>query len=92
MQKILEKKLDIDAPKFKYHEDRVVWIHDRETITKQDYNAQVGMRTEFSFVLGGRPLIIVSLADAIQILTVLQKDKERSKLIRKLIIKIEKKN
>ena len=67
---------------------KIKWIYEKERITKQDYNAQVGMRTEFSFVLGGRPLIIVSLADAIQILSKLQSEEKRAKLIRRLIIKV----
>lgn len=86
----IRKSLKIeDHQKLDHPQKIITWIHPRETITKQEYNAQVGRQTEFAFVLGGKPLIIVSLADAIQILTVLQKDKERSKLIRKLIMKIE---
>ena len=58
-------------------------------ITKQEYNAQVGTQTEFALTLGGSSPIIISLGDAIQILSVLQTDQEKGHLIRKLIIKIE---
>ena len=43
-----------------------IWIQDKEMLTKEEYNAQVGRQTEFAFVLGGKPLILVSLGDAIQ--------------------------
>lgn len=76
--------------KLAYPQKIITWIHPRENITKREYNAQVGMRSQFSFVLGGRPLTLVSLGDAIQILSVLETDQEKGSLIRKLIIKIEK--
>lgn len=86
----VRKALNIlDRQKLDYPQRIITWIHPRETITKQDYNAQVGRQTEFVLPKGGHKTVLVSLADAIQILTVLQKDKERSKLIRKLIMKIE---
>lgn len=85
----IAKTLNIVRQRLENGEKNIKWIHPRESITKQRYNAQVGKQTQFAFVLGGRPLTLYSLADAIQILSILQNDKEKGKLIRKLIIKLE---
>jgi len=79
----------LDRQKLDHPQKIITWIHPRETITKQEYNAQVGGQTEFALTLGGSSPIIVSLGDAIQILSILQTEQEKGHLIRKLIIKIE---
>ena len=83
------KKLKLKTGKLNYPQKIITWIHPRESITKQEYKCQVQISTQLTFAKSGRPLTLVSLADAIQILAVLQKDKKRSSLIRKLIVKIE---
>ena len=86
----MRKALKIDDKKiFSYPQKIISWIHPRETLSKREYNTQVQRETQFTFAPQGRALILVSLADAVQILTVIQKDKARAKLIKKLIIKIE---
>ena len=75
--------------KLNYPQKIIAWIHPRESISKIEYKTQAQKLTQLAFERAGRGLTMVSLADAIQLLTVLQKDKERSELIRKLIVKIE---
>jgi len=86
----IRKALKINDKRiFSYPQKIISWIHPRETISKREYNTQVQGETQFTLAPRGSKPILVSLADAIQILTILQKDEERSKLIKKLIIKIE---
>ena len=85
----ITKSLSIDRQRLENAEKKIIWIHPRESMKKQEYNVQVGRQTQFAFVLGGRALILYSLADTIQILSILQNDKEKGRLIRKLIIKLE---
>ena len=86
----IRKALDLESSNiFVYPQKKIVWIHPRETITKQEYNAQVQMSTQFILVPQGKDPILVSLGDAIQILTIIQKKAKNIELIRKLIIKIE---
>jgi len=83
------KNLGLKPKRLIYPLKLIEFIHPRESMLKGEYNTQVGRTTQLSFKKGGRPLTLVSLGDAIQILSILQKDKVRSKLIRKLIVKIE---
>ena len=69
--------------------ESIVWIHDKEVLTKKEYDAQIKGRTQFTLSFRGSKPILYSLGDAIQILTKLQSEAKRAKLIRKLIIKIE---
>ena len=45
-----------------------------EVITKREYNAQVGVSTHLTLSKGGSNPILVSLGDALQILSILQND------------------
>ncbi len=88
-RKHLELKLNIKPQKFRFHQDRIVWIHPKEMLTKEEYNTQIKGATQFPLSFRGSPPILYSLGDAIQILSRIQTDEERAKLIRKLIVKIE---
>jgi len=88
-RKHLEKKLDIEPRKFRFHEARVVWIHDKEVLTKKEYEAQKLGGTQFPLTFHPSLPILYSLGDAIQILSKLQSDEKKAKLIRRLIIKLE---
>jgi len=88
-RKHLELKLNIIPQKFRYHEDRIVWIHDREVLTKKEYKAQKLGETQFPLTFHPSLPILYSLGDAIQILSRIQTEAKKAKLIRRLIIKIE---
>ena len=88
----LQKKLDISPSKFKYHEDRIKWIHKKEFLTEKEYKTQVGKSlysTQLNIKFKHFKPILYSLGDAIQILGRIQTEEKKSELIRKLIIKLE---
>ncbi len=85
----LQRKLDITRQRFNKAEDKTVFIHGREVLTKQEYTTQIKATPQFSLSFRGSLPILYSLGDAIQVLSKLQTEAKRSDLIRRLIIKIE---
>ena len=86
----LQKKLDVkQINQFRNIEKKLNWIHNKEVLTKKEYNTQKKGLTELTLSFRGSLPILYSLGDAIQILSKLETDEKRGKLIRKLIIKIE---
>ena len=83
----IRNALNLKRSRLDYAIGKITWIHSKEKIEKKEYNKQIP--TQLGFALGGKALNLVSIADTIQILSILQNDKEKERLIRKLIIKLE---
>ncbi len=88
----IRNSLDLEKGDLNHAMKKIVYIHPKEKIEKRAYNKQIRGLTQFTLIgraLGGSSLNLVSIADAIQILSILERKGKKRELIRKLIIKIE---